>query len=213
MTTINADLFRITYRFTSREETRFYLQGVCVEKHPDLPGALLVATDGHRAIVIHDATADVTHEGQMIVQADKAFLAATKTGRGEVMPRVIRFSDSKAPAEVVVVDRPVALMHKWLIDGTFPAWRRVMPGITDPAPVSVNASLLADFIKTAAELDGPSNAIRIEPAGDGAPMRVLFAAAPHIMGILMPYRWAANTDTPAFLPQPVAPEPVAEAAE
>lgn len=55
--TCNADLFRIAYSCVSTEETRYYLNGVHLEPHP-CGGAFMVATDGHRLIVVHDESAN-----------------------------------------------------------------------------------------------------------------------------------------------------------
>lgn len=81
-----------------------------------------------------------------------------------------------------------------------------MPKFGPSAQVNIASHLLKDFIKAATEIDGPSNAIRIETCGDGAPMRVNFTV-PHVMGVIMPYRWTGHTGVPFFLPQP---EPEAE---
>ena len=52
---VNAMLFKAARECQSSEETRYYLGGVYVQPHPER-GALLVATDGHRLIAIHDET-------------------------------------------------------------------------------------------------------------------------------------------------------------
>lgn len=50
---VRAKHFAAAYVFASTEETRYYLNGVLVEPHPD-GGVLLVATDGHRMVAIKD---------------------------------------------------------------------------------------------------------------------------------------------------------------
>ena len=50
---INAGLFYAASLFTSKEDARYYLQGVFVEPHP-IEGITLTATDGVRLACIYD---------------------------------------------------------------------------------------------------------------------------------------------------------------
>ena len=61
MITVNARLFKAASLFVSGEDTRNYIQGVCIEPHPE--GALLVATDGRRVVAILDRKGSAERPG------------------------------------------------------------------------------------------------------------------------------------------------------
>lgn len=102
-------------RFISTEETRYYLNGVCIDS------GLLAATDGHRLAYV-DAGFDV--DGRPIIPhiTVKAILAIGRPSR-------IVFGD-----KVVVVDFPGVTLRSKLIDGTYPDIRRVIPTVADDGP-------------------------------------------------------------------------------
>ena len=65
---VNADLFKLVHAAISKEETRYYLNGVFIEPHP-VGGAVLVATDGHRMLVAHDEKGEVSGSGDLGLRA------------------------------------------------------------------------------------------------------------------------------------------------
>jgi hypothetical protein len=62
MLTFSTEMYRVALDFASKEQTRYYLQGVYVQRHPK-EGVLLVSTDGHRMICIHDQNGFVDEPG------------------------------------------------------------------------------------------------------------------------------------------------------
>lgn len=201
MFSLNADLFRIVAAFVSKEETRYYLQGVQVERHP-VRGAILVATDGHRALVMHDEDAVLSTdfpEYGYIVKLDAATLKACKPNRKDNATRrlVANSSDTTQPL-TVVLEGPVAIAPNWRIDGSFPDWRRIVPNpsFTASDTIALDASYLATFGTAAKELTG-SPKVSITGPADG-PMLINFTDD-RAFGVLMPLRWKGETQIPAWL--------------
>ena len=125
-------------RFASDEETRYYLKGVAIQPAP-VPGAYLVATDGHAMGVmrLEGDQATATHAG-FILSADKAIRAAVKSGKREqawIICRedradIVRLGASITPTMDDLATAPVSLSipaATAYVDGTYPAWDRVMP--------------------------------------------------------------------------------------
>lgn len=212
---VNADLFRIVANFISTEETRYYLRGVFIQRH-QLNGVYLVATDGHRMMIAHDATG--TTESDIIVSLDKVALNACKPVKHEPGERLLQVDDNgRAQVLTGTDDRlPVAIHHGAIIDGTFPDWRRVAcPSLENVAPTTFNGLFLADFGKAAKELARNSGSdkhgIRAIGETDG-PNVIRFLGIEHAYGVLMPMRDPNPTNTlPWFVN--AAPADAREAAE
>jgi len=197
---VNADCLRAAAICQSNEETRYYLRGVYIEPHA-VAGVLLVATDGHRMVVIHDETGFC--DKPVIVGLDKDALKATKKDKRE---REARRVVSDAEGEVWVNDchgGKLTYVKDPIVDGTFPDWRRVLPGksqsVANP-DVSLqwfNADYLAAFGDVATALEGTSGrtfkGIRIEPGYNGGPALVRFGHRADAFGVIMSVR-ATNFD-------------------
>ena len=196
---INADLLRLAAICASTEETRYYLNGVYVEPHED--GVLLVATDGHRLVCLHDPDGAAT--GPAIIRTDKRFLRECKTAKNESVPRLVRISGTVAGVynDPEWTPDSVALtqMSDALIDGTFPDWRRIVPEYHEGQCGGFNAKYLADFGKIAAELDTP--AIQLRAKDEMSPALVQLDSAGGF-GVLMPMRTNNPKRLPDFMPQP-----------
>ena len=129
---VKADLFRLAHTAASTELTRYYINGVYIEPAPT-GGALLVATNGHRMIVIHDPEGLCTKSA--IVKLPRFALAQCKTPKMFTTKRRLVINLEQDSATVEEVTPPNALdviqalltAHKVIIDGTFPDWRRVVP--------------------------------------------------------------------------------------
>lgn len=213
---VSADLFRIVAAYRSTDDSRFYLQGVYVQPHP-CGGAYLVATDGHRMLVVYDASAECTEAAIIACPSDLLRAAKSKPVRqrrrgagaqdGEPMgPRMLAIVDNQAIifCDGIEVHRGVAPAS---IDGTFPDWRRVVPTI-DSVPAS-ERSLSPAFAPAYLEAFGETGRalaehfdtkapVRIVPCGQSAAI-VLFDNCREAFGVLMPMRSAAPAELPAFL--------------
>jgi DNA polymerase III sliding clamp (beta) subunit (PCNA family) len=183
MYTVNAKLFEIAHRFASKEETRYYLGGVCIEPAPYQGGVLLIATDGHRMMVLHDADAKAP-PAPVIMQASALALKACREKSAE---RII-YNDTSGE---VVTDEGQSLAGGFsFIDGCFPDWRRVVPQTLPESGAAFNAKYVGDFMKAATDLAKLSGLrsgaaqFHCDPAGAAV---VCFSNSPGF-GVIMPLR-------------------------
>ena len=208
--------------FVSKEETRYYLQGICVEKAQFRPGCYLVATDGHRLAVFYDEHASTDQSG-IIVSLNKTGLAACKPGRGEPCGRVVCVDAGKVAihdvgdAPGLCCDAPLAINCGSVIDGTFPDWRRVLPSMPDAsarhAHKSYNPAYLAAY--NFKPFDGGNPVLTIEQGDYSSPAVILNSAFPNFMSALMPMRGREKDEPirPDWLEDNAHAFPVSEAAE
>lgn len=206
MINVNALMFRIAAECQSTEETRYYLNGVYIHPHPD-EGALLVATDGHRLIVIHDKAGKCSKPG--IVAIDK-----------KVLGNKLFHSDDD-DARVTVDDEGIASVGVFrgqktsLIDGTFPDYAAVVRPVLASAkeqkyaPASFNQSYLSAFGKIASMFGHDKSAsMRLISFAEADPALIRFGSIDHAFGILMPMRAGISNEIPLFMKpilEPVAP--------
>lgn len=221
---VSAELFNLAYFAVSKEETRYYLNGVHIEPHP-VKGALLVSTDGHRMVCIHDADAECDEDAIVQLPSYVRTLCVSKKGKGLDVDRPILEVSKADNRATVVLERvnakgsvtrtdPLVTAHRVIIEGQFPDWRRVTPkGPFEPGTFTgFNPKLIADLGSFGAKL--PS-ADRFHPAGmyflrevgkDGVtPVIVRWGGIHHVFAVMMPMRTDVETKLPSFLDeQPVA---------
>lgn len=200
---ISARMFYAALVCVSTEEKRYYLKGVHVEPHPE-KGAVLVATDGHRMVVLHDEAGYAGRKA--IIPADKELIA--------VLARVTKPADDDARLRVdkdgiVSIEAASYRAAKnTLIDGTFPDWADVIRPVLaafrrkEVAWASFNPRYLADFGKVADRLAiNRDSAIRVAAPDPGSAALILFEGDRSVFGVLMPMRGSANTNTgvPIFM--------------
>jgi len=202
MFTVNADLFRAAYLCVSTEETRPYLQGVYIEPCT-AGGATLVATDGHRLIAVHDASAAC--DAAVIVHLDKPALTALKRGKGETEPRRLSL-DTPARAWVLnATGAQIAFQDNPLIDGHFPDWRRVLPSDTDTDKPDAetltigayNADYIATFGEAAKIINGRVPLIALRHGARSGPA-FIGLGSDIAFGVLMPTRVDGLTNRPVW---------------
>ncbi|KQP61078.1 hypothetical protein ASF39_15515 [Methylobacterium sp. Leaf108] len=109
----------------STEETRYYLNGVCLEIKDGT--AIATATDGHRLVSMSSNLAGkVADQPPIIIPRDTVGIALAQIGAGEA--RVIGYGpDTTKGANKIEIAGGGARLRAKLIDGTFPDWRRVVP--------------------------------------------------------------------------------------
>jgi hypothetical protein len=220
MIRFNANLFRIAAFCQSKEETRYYLCGVLVEPHP-IKGVNLVATDGHCLIAIHDENgfADETAiislgTGLKECRNKKRDFRTVTIGTREKDAEIHRAFDESldAPTE------PVARVYGVRIDGTFPDYRRVVPGkFTDRSSPFLAGLNVARFGEIGADLANHAHGWTARDCGldrkdsmrllaedcenpTAAPMLVLWPLMPFAFGMLMPtsFRKEASLTLPTW---------------
>lgn len=150
---VSADLFRRVQLARSKEEMRYYLNGVLIEPCPE-GGALLVATDGRRMLAFRDPDAHVTESAVVSLTNDMTKALNAKawklpgwngllTGSGEpkryvavrgqkaavIETRASKGAalDSEALLEMVDNPGPLVGAYQWsnsiMQDTKYPAWR------------------------------------------------------------------------------------------
>jgi DNA polymerase-3 subunit beta len=123
------DKLRFVSHFMSTEETRYYLNGVC------LYDGNLVAADGHRLGYVETG---IEAKDRPIIPR---IAVNTLLAIGEP-------SQISIGAGVIVFDLPGVVLRSKLIDGTYPDYQRVIPAIADNAPVmTVDAKRLVAAIR------------------------------------------------------------------
>src|SRR5690625_2705344 len=188
--TVNANLFSATARFTSNEETRYYLHGIHFEPHPS-GGVTMAATDGHRLFAAYDETAeaeDLPEAGVIIKPPKQKMPAKWFNGEGSVtlrdnLARVAAFTRGSLFEDVAAA--PV-------IDTSFPEWRRVVPSSCSGVLGSYffNARYLLDFQEIGDRLGCPD--FPIHP-NEGNPALITFPGAYSCFGVIMPKRGCADS--------------------
>lgn len=194
--TFDARAYAALSLFTSTDATRGMLAGVHFEPHPSGAGVLAVSCCGHRMGIYYDADATIDG-GPFILPVPKlAVTEARKARDGERMTwRDGALSFERSPVRVDLAP----------IDGDFPQWRRVLPGVDvarrapPDAASCFNSKYLADF-HTAGTLlrdgRGPAGCgttVHL-PSIKGGPSWVVMPTVPQFRGVLMPM---PGDDTPA----------------
>jgi len=179
--------FLANYNATSKEETRYYLKGVLVEKRDD--GVRLVATDGH--ILLRTDTEGFSPAEPIILSTDimeKAFKAKGKNPwvYGDTATGIIQVVDFDSDAE----DHPrLGVCELTVIDATYPDYTRVIPERKSGDDcVQFDPNLVAKLHKAGCVF-GKNYTMRFTSETSGSPMLVEYSHAPQMIGVLMPRRW------------------------
>lgn len=171
--------------FASKDEARYYLNGVCLEI--DERGVTYAATDGHRLISYRDELPlddeDNPCVGTFIIPTShcKHF----KLGKEDLGEARI----SAANAGRLTISYGLVDVTFVPIDGVYPDWRRTIPAtLPSGAPAQFNLKLLGEFQKISDALELPSPFVAHN--GEQTPAPIWFSGHPHIVGLIMPMRHA-----------------------
>lgn len=178
---INLRVLAAASAFASKDETRYYLNGVCVEIEPR--SVTYVATDGHRLISYRDDIAPDAEQnlltGTFIIPT--SYCKLLKLDKEDVgTAKIFGFGRLTISHDLLDVT-----FHP--IDGTFPDWRRVFPH--DPVTGQIGQfdfEKLATFKKFSKEIGITNPFLALN--GEAAPALVWFSGCPHIVGMIMPMR-------------------------
>ena len=192
---VRADLFAFVARFVSKEETRYYLNGVYIEPHPK-KGVLIVATDGRRLGVGYDEDGACKESG--IWPVTTPLLSACTRKRPLQVGQVTVEFDGRF-AVVSEGANPDFAALSVCIDAKYPDWRRVVPKSLECGdhPLVYNAKYLAGFKPPA-----PNTAIQLYSSGPKEPATVLVSGMPEFIGVLMPMRAEDGLALPDWLQVP-----------
>ncbi len=195
--------------FISREETRYYLNGIYIEPHHK-QGVLMVATDGHRMGIVHDSEGKTN--GPWICPISANVLKACRhqprrktsvveqaksvhfLGNSAIVTNGRFTEDNPLDTTAGILSGVVVMERAPAIDGTYPNWRKVLPKRRPTAaagsPLIYNPRLMADFthvVRAAGFVNGWQACVLF--AGEnGAPTVARFEAIPEFFGLLMPMR-------------------------
>ena len=175
---IATDTLKAALACASTEQSRYYLNGVYVD-----PMGYIVSTDGHRMFIAkYELTPGIGFDGFII---PSTVLKRVLTGNKQV---VIELTNGH-------IDR----QRYEPIDGTYPDWRRVVPGM-DPSNVAAqfNPAYVGDMGKIAKLLGSKSGSAVIHHNGDG-PAGVTFGGREDCFAVIMPLRPAKDAPTWADL--------------
>ena len=180
----------------SREQTRYYLCGVCMDIDP-AHGAIAVATDGHRLIACLAAGASAL---PAMDAARAIIIPADTVKRLKITRKVFNRAELRDNGDGTWSILHGSEIHSFRpVDGTFPEWRRVLPRHSDPgARAHFNPDYLADFKTAAAVYDTGAEPSVIEAGG--APAWVRFPEHIPAIGVVMPKRhgFASHMEAPAW---------------
>lgn len=208
---VNAVMFDAARTYIDTEY-RVALQCVFIQPHPK-GGAVMVATDGHRLVVLHDAKGQCARPCQITV--DKGFARALKAAKstdvvavsGAGLPTIPGLFAGSGPAL-----SPAGF--------SFPEYRRLIGLLLDllkekaRGPASFNGRYLAEAAKIGQRLTGnKGEAMRVVSFGPSDMCLTLWPGVDYAFGFLMPMRTVDVEAIPAFF-EPVMRgyEPLAEAA-
>ena len=175
--------------FASKEETRYYLCGVYFEMKGSLVN--LVATDGHRLIRIptfleNPEQFEDMKDVKFIIP--NALIDRIKTVRG------LTHCDISICDKIITINYDHADFKAEEIDGTFPAYERVIPKIpkkhVGTTEIGFNPKYLADFAKVNEALGHRSAGVRMTLITDSDPAIITMGGGNRdlYLGVLMPMR-------------------------
>ncbi len=218
--------------FKSKDECRYYLNGIHVEPAlPQFGGVILVATDGHKMAIVHDILGEADAAHILDIPRSLARMLGRKasqtalSARAHFLRAAVHLVDTEFPDTADASEpSPHHLYTGYApgIDGTFPDWRRaVIPGAEvkhTGCAIVINAAYFADFLRAAQCLSEDRRAppiLRIyAPTADG-PALITSAHAEDglsFAGYLMPHRDTLAGDgktAPAWLAATPADNPKA----
>jgi len=182
---INLSYIKAVNVAASKEDTRYYLNGVCLQA-TRANGVIMVATDGHRLMAIRQTE---NYDGDEInIIIPRAIIDAIKIPKFIPEGELTKIADDKWSLDIGGVATTFAP-----VDGTFPDWRRVVPETCDGTPATFNAAYYGDFGKIAKILGKSAESLSIIHNGAG-PSLVDFGNDLDGFGVIMPLRRRVSHD-------------------
>lgn len=176
---LNIKLLKAAALATSKEETRYYLNGVSVQAGAQ--GVFLVATDGHRALVFRQAAECYGGEPINII-IPLNIITSIKLNRHVDIGELTQENENRWRLDYCGTSVIFSC-----IDGTFPDWRRIVPKETNGELAQFNPSYVGDMGKVAKAL-GQSPAAVVIAHNGGSPALITFGDDVDGFGVLMPTR-------------------------
>jgi DNA polymerase-3 subunit beta len=196
----------------STEQTRYYLNGVCVEHSPN--GPIFIATDGHRLIASTQKWLEENPATFAPVIVPMSLIKRVKVSR-KFDIATMTIEHKEGGAILISIYYAGATYAENAIDGTFPDWRRVIPQSCDGTISQYNPSYLADFAEAGRILNGGRCDVPVAVSYNGdSPALVRFwheDKPVQSFGVIMPIRTNPVMQAPPTWAQHAKPEVKAEA--
>lgn len=189
---ISVPLFKIAARFCGSKD-RLAISGVFVRRHPK-GGVVLVGTDGHRMIVLHDEHGSCSRPFTLDAKEGLKRARATDKSNEKIETRwQVGRRDSRKGWRLVP-----------LVDERFPNWAAIPAQVAATrggAVQSLNPKYVSDFMKVSAELQREQfpNINLVPGKRSSDPLLILFPSAPHAFAIVMPMLRRGDATLPAFI--------------
>jgi hypothetical protein len=194
-TTINLRTLKAVNLAASTEEVRYYLRGVYVECRAD--HVIYSATNGNVLLCARENLPELEVDaparlvGNFIIPSEsiKAIKLASRADE----------SRDKATFEVISHGAAHGMLgdaRVTFVDGTFPDWRRVVPGKPEPQPnnpAHFNFHLLGMFSTFAKAMGWAPLDARLHHCRPGNPHAVTFGPERQAFGVIMPARHPADS--------------------
>lgn len=196
--TVTPSQIKAALLFAGDRDVRYYLNGICVETRPT--GARLVATDGHRLVVVNVPQIDESGEtlalevSQFIIPRDACETAVKAFGK---LPQIEIVRDGKT--------RTLGGLPFTEIDGKFPEYARLVPAKVSGETAQFNAMYITDCAKARKILDAGEDwdHVGIGHNGNGPAIVPLTDCA---FAVVMPIRWDAPMSAPEWFTGKPSPE-------
>ena len=196
----------------STEQTRYYLNGVCIEH--STTGPIFIATDAHRFIASNHKWISV-----YAAQFAPAIIPLSLIKRIKVARKVdiatMTIEPKEGGAILISIYYAGATYAENSIDGTFPDWRRVIPQSCDGTVSQYNPAYLSDFAEAGRILAGGKCDVAVAVSyNGGSPALVRFwheDKTVQSFGVIMPIRTNPVMQSPPSWTQHAKPEPKPEA--
>lgn len=190
MTTFTIDIraLKAAAIVSSKEETRYYLKGVCLQHDND--GLIYVATDGHRLV----ATRHMWDDGVAPAQFDTVIIPSSLIKMIKVNRKIDRAEMTLEKMEgtrgrMIRISYCGVQYAEAEIDGSFPNWRAVLPRENNHEYAVYNADYIASFKDVIKAMGGSCEPVISHNGGN--PAFVSFGALDtglEAFGVIMPMR-------------------------
>jgi DNA polymerase III sliding clamp (beta) subunit (PCNA family) len=198
---LNANELEAVSLCASKEATRYYLCGVCVEVNQDDTIAL-IATDGYRMAAIRYSKDAATKDSFIISNDDIKKVLTLYKGECKTAGKIYRdnlvisidHADDNLTLSIVMRykdETPPLIKASFTtkaVDGNFPDYRRVLPARSGTVgAISFNAVYMADFARIANLLDDNAHIV-CEFTDKDSLIIITLPKYTEFTGILMPIR-------------------------
>lgn len=194
MVSFLARLLPLAFAFVAKEDTRYYLNGVCLQRNPK-GGVDIIGTNGHHVVVCHDPNGVFEGDkGEWIINVDSKTL--TQCRRKTATTIVFYPTAVQSDVQMCEVKHDTgaytSFIFNW-IDGKFPDWHRSIDRSTahyskaNELPM-FNCDLLAKWKDLETALPPSEKFMSIDLyASEQADSPILIkTSSPYIFGVIMP---------------------------